>query len=249
MQWCREAEMRRGQRPVRQRAEDGGDRAHPPGADRGARYGGRILRADGLRRVDRELQYGGRPHAAAERADCGAGGERGADLSVGAARVRVSSTQRRRDAEISAENAFGKSKAERAWRKRSPSFARIGRLKPAPPQEVSGENAFDAETRRKAFTGRAALPYGRGSDWSRQAARGTGGTGARGWLSARVKGCEQTCFPVVVRTRKRNWRGDESGGIQSAVYLRLDLSASARTVRKLRPRSVSTSCQTPASYE
>ena len=81
------AEMRCGQSPVRQRAECGGDRAHAPRADRGTRCGGRILRADGLRRVDRELQYGGRPHAAAECADRGAGSERGADLSVVAAGV------------------------------------------------------------------------------------------------------------------------------------------------------------------
>src|SRR5450759_251000 len=86
--------MRRGQRPVRQRAQYGGDRAHAPGADRGARYGGRVLRPDGLRRVDRELQYGGRPHAAAECADRGAGSERGADLSVGAARVRAKQESR-----------------------------------------------------------------------------------------------------------------------------------------------------------
>ena len=46
---------------------------------------------------------------------------------------------------------------------------------------------------------------------------GWGERGRRWGLSPRVKGCEQTCFPVAVRTRKRNWRGDESGGIQSAV--------------------------------
>ena len=80
-----------------------------------------------------------------------------------------------------------------------------------------------------------------------QAACGTGGTGAMEGISARVKGREQSCFPVAVRTRNRNAPGDESGGIQSAVYLRTEWSASASTVRKLRPRSVSFSRQSPSS--
>jgi hypothetical protein len=76
---------------------------------------------------------------------------------------------------------------------------------------------------------------------------GTGGTGATEGISASVKGREQSCFPVAVRTRKRNVPSEESGGIQSAVYLRTDGSASASTVRKLRPRSVSFSRQSPSS--